>query len=141
MSISEDQYRIMQMRLGAQWLKNHVRITSDAPVELESPLQEECIAYAKSKGWWTLWSRMDLRTTTPLGTPDLIVFADRGRVFIVEAKTRKGKLRPAQLGVKIRLESLGHTVHVVRSLREFVEATSQTDLPAENQPTGGTGGF
>ena len=94
------------------------------PEPLESPFQDKIREEAEKKGWWVLWSRMDCATTTPKGTPDLIVFADRARVFIIEAKARNEKLRPAQLGVKLKLESLGHKVSVVRNMQEYIEATT-----------------
>lgn len=101
------------------------RFNDQSPVvhqsEKEKDLQESIIDYARGKGWWVDYSRMDLPTTRPLGAPDIYVFADGGRLFIVEAKAKTGKLTSAQLGVKIALGHLGHTVHVVRSIKEFIQ--------------------
>jgi len=119
--ISEEQFKLMQMRVQAG-MKHPVTSVPEDAVELEDGLQESIIAYCHSKGWWCLWSRMDLKTTVPLGTPDIVVFADMGKVIIVEAKTKNGKLRPEQLGVKLKLEGSGHIVHVVRSMSEFMAA-------------------
>lgn len=102
------------------------------PCQEESDLQDKIIDYCHKQGWWVLFSRMDLATTVPVGSPDAVIFADRGRVFIFEAKARKEKLRPSQLGVKCKLESLGHTVHVVRSFEEFMDALYQKDLPVSS---------
>lgn len=121
--ISEESYKLMQMRLAAG--RKQAPAVPDDAAEDEGDLQDQIIAYCHTKGWWVLWSRMDLKTTTPLGTPDLIIFANAGRVIIVEAKRRDGKLRPDQLGVKLKLESLGHTVHVVRSMKEFMSAITE----------------
>lgn len=113
----------MQMRLAAAKKDSRLSPPDDAP-ELEETLQDEIVAYCHAKGWWVLWSRMDLKTTTPLGSPDLVIFADKGRIFTIEAKSATGKIRPAQLGVKLKLEMLGHTVHIVRSMTEFINAIS-----------------
>ena len=44
-----------------------------------------------------------------------------GRVLFVECKSRSGKLSPAQAALKHHAEKLGHAVHVVRSLEEFLK--------------------
>ncbi len=95
-------------------------IPADA-AEDESDLQTEIIAYCRGKGWYVVWQRMDKRTRTDLGTPDLIIAQDQGRTLWVECKSREGKMRPSQIGVRLMLERLGHTHIVCRSLREFVE--------------------
>ncbi len=69
--------------------------------------------------WPTIHSRMDAATTTAKGVPDFVIFADGGRVFAVECKTRKGKLTPEQIGWRVLLERNGHKFAVVRSFTEF----------------------
>ena len=122
MGINPDAYMMMLLRLENN--KHRVEIAMGEPEPLESPFQDKIREDAESRGYWVLYSRMDLATTTPKGTPDLFIFADRGRVFIIEAKARNEKLRPAQLGVKLKLESLGHKVSVVRNMQEYIEATT-----------------
>ena len=61
------------------------------------------------------------RTCRTLGEPDFVILADGGRVLFVECKTKTGKLSPAQAALKFHAEKLGHTVHVVRSLEQFLE--------------------
>lgn len=88
----------------------------------EAELQEAIIADARARGAWCLFSRMDLPTTNPVGTPDLFLFFKYPKLVIIEAKTRTGKMRPAQIGVKMMLESLGWTVHIVRNFHQYEEA-------------------
>ena len=52
---------------------------------------------------------------------DFVILASGGRVLFVECKSRTGKLSPAQVALKCQAETLGHTVHVVRSLVEFLK--------------------
>jgi hypothetical protein len=125
MPITEQEAQIMMMRLERNKKRDPSPPPGYAPCQDESDLQDKCVAYCHSRGWWVMFSRMDLATTTPVGSPDLIIFADGSRVFIVEAKAAKEKLRPAQLGVKVKLESLGHTVHVCRSVPEFMDVLYQ----------------
>lgn len=116
--ITQGDYLQMLSRLEG----NKVReLPNPEAAEVEGDLQEACISACRARGWFVVFSRMDLPTTLPLGTPDLIVAADNSRVFWVECKSASGKMRPAQLGVKLMLEKLGHTVHVVSSLEAFLK--------------------
>ncbi len=87
----------------------------------EGDLQDEIIAYCRSKGWWVSYSRMDMKTTRPKGDPDLVIAADGGRAFWIETKSRGGKLTPEQLGVKLLMERNHQRYFVVRSMTEFLE--------------------
>lgn len=89
--------------------------------EKESDLHEAIINECNRRGWCAVHSRMDRATTVQIGTPDFIIFADAGRVFAVECKSKTGKLSTEQLATQAWLKRLGHTLHVVRSFREFIE--------------------
>ena len=52
----------------------------------------------------------------PCGWPDLICFGPRGRVLLIELKNSKGKMSATQHRRFVRLEQLGHHVHVCRSV-------------------------
>ncbi len=91
----------------------------------EGNLQEDIIAYCRSRGWWVDFSRMDKKTTRPAGAPDLLVWADGGRMFACECKRKGGKLRPEQLGVKLMLEKLGHRYMLITSLQQFIVETNR----------------
>lgn len=123
MPISTADYQAILARLN----KNQIREVPEA-VDDESDLQEQCINEVKRRGWFVVHSRMDLPTTTPLGTPDLIVFADNGVTYLFELKSKSGKLRPKQLGVKMMLEKLGHEVHVIYNFQSFFDAIKNPRL-------------
>lgn len=87
----------------------------------EEKLCQAIIRYCDARRWICARSRPDRPTTTMPGWPDFTILADGGRLFFVECKTRTGKLSPAQLGFHGWAERLGHRVHVVRSVGEFLE--------------------
>lgn len=103
-----------------------------AGVEVESDLHDEIIAECRRRGWIVIHSRMDRATTTAKGVCDFIIFADRGRVFLFECKSRIGKLTPEQKGFAMMADMLGFTVHVVRSYSEFA-AIIQNQKEKQNE--------
>lgn len=94
-------------------------------VEDESDLQDRIIAYCRSKMWFVVYSGMHRRTSTPIGTPDFVIYADGGRVFTIETKSKTGKQTPEQLGVQLMLEKLGHKYHLIKSFEAFIEIVSK----------------
>jgi Holliday junction resolvase-like predicted endonuclease len=90
-------------------------------VSREAELHEEIFDECRRRGWIALHGSMAERTCRTLGEPDFVILADRGRVLFVECKTRTGKLSPAQVALKHHAEKLGHTVHVVRSMEDFLK--------------------
>jgi len=108
-------------------------------VAVESDLHDQISAYCKSKGWIAFHGSMAHKAMRTLGEPDFTILADNGRVFLIECKTKTGKLSPEQLGLQLMAERLGHTIHVVRSFAEFLNITSPapatpppSDRPAES---------
>ena len=112
------------------------RLTSPDAVERESDLHEAVFDECRRRCWIALHGSMADRTCRTLGEPDFVILADGGRVFFVECKSRTGKLSPAQFALKHHAETLGHTVHVVRSFQEFLGLTTEQKQKAEsrNQP-------
>ena len=90
-------------------------------VQRESDLHEAVFDECRRRGWIALHGSMAERTCRTLGEPDFVILAAGGRVLFVECKSRTGKLSPAQTALKHHAERLGHTVHVVRSLEEFLK--------------------
>ena len=90
----------------------------------EASLHEEIFDECRRRGWIALHGSMAERTCRTLGEPDFTILANGGRVLFVECKTRTGKLSPAQAALKFHAEKLGHTVHIVRSLDEFLRIAS-----------------
>jgi len=99
----------------------HDPATDSDDVLTEAELHDAIIAYAKHKGWICNYSPMCYRTRRQIGEQDFTIRADGGRVFFIECKTAKGKLTSEQLGLAIWAERLGHKIHLVRSVAEFLE--------------------
>lgn len=90
-------------------------------VSREADLHEAIFDECRRRCWIILHGSMAERTHRTLGEPDFVILADGGSVLFVECKSRTGKLSPAQAALKHHAEKLGHTVHVVRSLEEFLK--------------------
>lgn len=95
---------------------------ADAP-ELESKLRQDIDKYCKAQWpqWGIIAARTDKRSTIAEGVHDLTVFANGGRVFTLELKSKTGKPSLEQVGWAKRMEMLGHKVHIIRSMSEFLE--------------------
>ena len=91
-------------------------------VEREGGLHDKIIAECKRRGWKYVHSRMDRRTTVGEGVCDFIIYADGARMFHMEIKALKGKLSMEQRIFITWVEHLGHKVHVITALSEFMEA-------------------
>ena len=103
--------------------------SSAASAAKEVDLHNSIISYCKSHGYVYFHGSMAHKAMRVPGEPDFILLLPAGRVLLVEAKTRTGKLSPRQLGLKLWAEKLGHTIHVVRSMDEFmILVTSQKPL-------------
>lgn len=94
---------------------------SNGGVDREADLHDEIFQECRNRGWIALHGSMAERTCRTLGEPDFVILADNGRVLFVECKTRSGKLSPAQSALKFHAEKLGHSVHVVRSMDDFLK--------------------
>src|SRR5262245_48130732 len=82
----------------------------------EKQLHEEILEVCRTRGYFTVHSRMDKPTTTALGTPDFVVALPDGKTLWVEGKTGVNKLTPSQQQRMAMLRRLGHNTAVVRSL-------------------------
>lgn len=120
-SFTQSDYIAMLARL-----KGKPAAVADAgAVSRERCLHDQILNECKARRWLVVHSRMDQPTSQGLGVPDFIILADGGRMFLVEAKSRQGKLSIPQMAFGIMAESLGHKVSVVRSLANFIEVVSK----------------
>ena len=62
------------------------------------------------------------------GAPDLIIFTPK-LVFCLEVKTETGRLTPEQKDVSRKLNDLGHTYRVVRSVQEVADILICNNVP------------
>lgn len=123
MPFSELDLQNMQARLNKN---TKTKAPADAEHD-EEILHNKIITYCKDRRWIYFRSSMAHRTHATLGTPDFIILADKGRVLFIECKSKTGKLSTEQLGIQLAAKILGHTVHAVRSMREFT-AILETSL-------------
>jgi hypothetical protein len=78
---------------------------------------EDPIVTALELKGWTVF-----KLSSP-GIPDLLCIR-RGRVVLLEVKTPKGELEPAQVKTFQRMKAAGYHVAVVRTPSEAVEAVT-----------------
>lgn len=98
-------------------------------VPRESDLHEAILDDCRRRGWHAIHSRMDRPTTTGVGDPDFVIMADNGRTFYIEAKSKTGKLTNAQLALAAQASKLGHVIHVVRCMEEYLAViTKKTEI-------------
>lgn len=101
------------------------QVTAKEGVEREADLHDDIRAECRRRGWIAIHSRMDKPTTSAIGDPDFVILAENGKTYLVEAKSRTGKLRPEQLALRVWAHRLGHTIHLVRSMQDFHDATKE----------------
>jgi len=92
-----------------------------AGVEQEKTLHRSIIEYCDAKGWPYLHGSMAHRTRRTAGEPDFVILARNGITFFVECKTAIGRLTPEQERFAARAQAAGHTVHVVRTMDDFLK--------------------
>lgn len=59
---------------------------------LESGVQRVLVTGCRSRGWIAV----KMGTESGVGIPDILVIADDGRFWLVEVKTERGRVGPAQ---------------------------------------------
>lgn len=69
--------------------------------------------------WKVIAARTDCKSTLPVGCHDLTVFASDRRIFLVELKSKTGKLSQDQRDWAHELGRLGWGIVTVRSIEEF----------------------
>ena len=97
--------------------------------EKEAKLHQEIMDYCRGQGWICLHGSMAHRAFRTIGEWDCTVIADGGRVFFIEAKTRTGKLTAEQANLHAWARRLGHEVHLVRCMNDFIMAVTPKRTP------------
>lgn len=100
--------------------------STSEPCDRESKLRESILGYCESQWprWKCVWARSDKKSTLPLGCQDLTIFADGGRVILVELKTKTGKQSEDQRNWAHEMSKLGFEVFIIRSFEEFMAAVN-----------------
>lgn len=87
----------------------------------EASLHHFILEESGRRGFLAFHGSMAHRTRRMVGEPDFEILIPGGRVLLIEVKSRRGKLRPEQLALAAHARKLGHTVHVIRSQKEFLQ--------------------
>lgn len=119
MRFTREQYDLYEMRRAAKHAP--VKDYEAAAPGTEDALHGEIISHLKPNGYVYFHSATHRKTHRTLGEPDFIVFLPNSRTLLVECKTRTGKNSDEQRDVHYALKRLGHTVHIVRSLKHFIQ--------------------
>lgn len=91
----------------------------DREIKLAEAIRDHC-----AKQWppWLVSSaRTDVPSTLPVGYPDMTVWGP-GWVALLELKSKTGKPSPAQREWGAKFAALGWTMHVIRTMDEFLAA-------------------
>ena len=126
MTISKLQFEEMQRRVSP---RSPVECVADAG--RESALHARISAECRKRGWLFFHGSMAHRAMRTIGEPDYTILADHGRVYFIEAKSKGCKLTPQQIGLAMIAEKLGHKIHCVRSLKEFLTIVDPQPTPPE----------
>ncbi len=94
----------------------------EGAIAVEMDLHREIVAHCDQQ--WPRWkyirARSDTESTIQAGCQDFTIFRPGGKTLCVECKSKNGKLSEAQSGWAHEMGRLGHRVHVVRSMDEFL---------------------
>lgn len=85
--------------------------------QLHYDIMEEC----ERRGWLYFHGAMCKRTHRTSGEPDFHCLLPNGKVLFIECKTRRGKLSESQQSISAHMNRLGHALHVVRSIQDFMQ--------------------
>lgn len=101
---------------------------SQCPTGQERTLQGQIRDECTRRGWIYFTGSMVKRTFRTLGEPDFTIIASEGRTYMIECKTKTGKLTLEQLALAKQASVLGHTIHVVRSFVEFIQLVDKISV-------------
>lgn len=114
------------------FLSRHFRggvATAHPGTDKEAELHSQIIGECKVRGWIAFHGSMAHQTHRTPGEPDFVILAPGGRTYLIECKAGRGKLSTDQRAIAAWAAKLGHTVHVVRSIKDFLSVLEPTDNP------------
>lgn len=125
MNPSTSDYIAMLTRLDKNKVRDQPTSADVRTSQRESTLHDQIIEYCNSQ--WPkfkyIHARMDKRSTIQVGAPDFCpIFLPGGKIIIFECKRQGEKCTPEQLAWHKELEMLGHTVHVIYTFSQFLDA-------------------
>lgn len=100
-------------------------VDNEPYIQNEKDLHERILEYCRVHSWLVFHGSMAHRAMRTLGEPDFLVLCPGGKLFMIECKTRKGKLSTEQLGVMAWAQRLGHTIHLIRTYTGFLDLVNE----------------
>lgn len=110
-----------QTRHGFRGVAQEVEAPRKAKPSRESELHRLIGQDINRRGWLCCHGSMHTATKRTPGEPDFHCLAPKGRHFMVECKTKTGKLSEDQEWFSARANELGHSVWIVRSIEEWFQ--------------------
>lgn len=126
-SFSHADYLLMLQRLEENKLRSPTASEPDTEREVgKGGLHEKIMQWCDSQWppWPYLHNRTDKRSTVAVGACDFLIYCPGGRTLTIECKSATGKQTQDQVIWAKRLEMVGHPVHLVRSMNDFLILTS-----------------
>jgi hypothetical protein len=125
MGIPIEDYIKMQARL--QPTTAEAVAMSEKTILREAELHQMILDEVRRRGWIAFHGSMAHRTYRTPGEPDLLIFGDNGRHWLIEVKVGGNKLSLEQQAIAAQGAKLGHPVHVVRSFKQFLRIVDGTE--------------
>ena len=91
----------------------------------EAHMHGKILEHCKRERWIAFHGSMVHRAMRTKGEPDFTILGP-GFVLFIECKTQAGKLSQEQFLIHRQAEMLGHTIHVIRSFKAFLELCQRT---------------
>ncbi len=129
----EEMQRRLAVNSGMKPLRAAVSVSG---VQIkEAALHDAIIDECNRRGWLYFHGSMAHRTRRTVGEPDFVILANvpdatrdsviptakKPVVFLIECKGTNTKLSVDQLSLHAWAAKLGHTIHVVRTVEEFLQ--------------------
>ena len=130
---SESEFQVWEIQRKSRNLANLAAQPIGEPCDKESELHAQIMSICKAEMWIALHSAWGKKTGRLPGEPDFTVVLPDGAVCFVECKKGNEKLTIEQCGVEAWLAKLGHTLHVVRNVTEFMAAIETERTAARKQ--------
>jgi len=92
-----------------------------SPDSREASLHNFILEEVGRRGWLAFHGSMAHRTKRPAGEPDFEILTPGPGLLLLEVKSARGKRTPEQLALASHARKLGHTIHVIRTQKEFLQ--------------------
>ena len=130
---TSDWFALHQARMNTPAVRRGVAVEPPDAVEYEiAGLHVPIMAECKRRGWRYVHSNPSKPATIGEGVCDFIIYADKGRIFHIECKSKTGKLKTEQVIFIAWLSRLAHRVYVITAMSEFfsiVDDGSTKNIP------------